>query len=153
MRVPAEAPPPSIRAAPPPPSSPSPDPPPPPRIAELARLSERVVVQLARLGRLDPDAPASPERTQRGLAESVGSNQSGVSKVLRRLVAAEIIAEEKRHVTGGAQRVKIYALTRRGEALARGIARAHRIELLPDGRPAPAARPRRAAAPPEQDSS
>ncbi|MCI4372100.1 MAG: hypothetical protein L3K02_00420 [Thermoplasmata archaeon] len=100
-------------------------------MADLARLSERVVIQLARLGRIDPDAPVRSERTQQGLAEAANSNQSAVSKVLRRLVAAGIIMEERRHVVGSSQRMKAYSLTRRGELLARDVARRHRVDLLP----------------------
>jgi len=95
------------------------------------RLSERVLLQLAREGRLDPDAPARRGRTQAGLTEALGSNQSSVSKVLRRLVAAGVVGEERRHVTGVPQRVKVYDLTRRGELLARDIAARRSVSLLP----------------------
>ena len=106
---------------------------------DQVRLSERVVIALAREGRLVDDAPARPGRTQAGLATALGSNQSAVSKVLRRLVAAELLTEQRRHVHGGRQRVKVYALTRRGELLARDIAGRRRIELLPNQAPAPRA--------------
>ncbi|MGA8276161.1 MAG: hypothetical protein WB789_08590 [Thermoplasmata archaeon] len=111
------------------------DPPPPARVADLARLSERIVLQLARLGRIEPDAPVGAARTQQGLAEAAGSNQSAVSKVLRRLVAAEIIAEERRHIVGSSQRMKAYSLSRRGELLAREVARRHHVDLLPPREP------------------
>jgi DNA-binding MarR family transcriptional regulator len=114
-----------------PPVSASVDPPLPAPVAELARLSERVVVQLARSGRMDPEAPVRRERTQQGLAEVLASNQSAVSKVLRRLVAAEIVEEERRHIAGAGYRMKAYALTRRGELLAREVARRQHIDLLP----------------------
>jgi len=68
--------------------------------SESARLSERIVLQLARLGRIDPGAPVDRARTQQGLSERAASNQSAVSKVLRRLVAAEILVEERRHIIG-----------------------------------------------------
>jgi DNA-binding MarR family transcriptional regulator len=111
------------------------DPPPSAQVADLARLSERIVLQLARLGRIEPDAPVRRERTQQGLAETTTSNQSAVSKVLRRLVAAEIIAEERRHIVGVSQRMKAYSLTHRGELLAREVARRHHVDLLPSRGP------------------
>jgi DNA-binding MarR family transcriptional regulator len=107
------------------------DAPPPARVADLLKLSERVVLQLGRLGRIEPDAPVRAERTQQGLAEATSSNQSAVSKVLRRLVAAEILLEERRHIVGSSQRKKAYSLTRRGELLAREVARRQHVDLLP----------------------
>ena len=101
------------------------------------RLSERILVQLGREGRLDADTTARPGRTQAGLAETVDSNRNAVSKVLRRLVAAGILTEERRHVSGLDQRVKVYDLTLRGEALAREVARRHHASLLPARTPPP----------------
>lgn len=131
------------------------DPPPPGPVADLLRLSERVVIQLARLGRLEPDAPAQRERTQQGLAEATSSNQSAVSKVLRRLVAAEVISEDRRHIVDSSQRMKAYALTRKGELLAREVARRRHVDLLPSRAPvtpaarvAPKSAPGRTAVPP-----
>ena len=95
-------------------------------------LSERIVIALAQEGRLGEDSFVRAVRTQAGLAGVLGSNQSAVSKVLRRLVAAGVLTEERRHVTGRSQRLKVYALTRRGELLARDVARRRSISLLPD---------------------
>lgn len=106
-------------------------------------MSERIIIALAREGRLGDDSRVRPTRTQAGLAEALGSNQSAVSKVLRRLVAAEVLTEERRHVEGRNQRLKVYALTRRGEQIAREVARRRNVTLLPerpdviDGRYAP----------------
>jgi len=100
--------------------------------ADQIRLSERVVIALAREGRLGDDASVRTVRTQAGLASALASNQSAVSKVLRRLVAAELLTEERRHVQGGRQRLKVYALTRRGELLAREMARRRNLSLLPE---------------------
>ncbi len=100
--------------------------------ADQIRLSERIIIALAREGRLGDDAPARVVRTQAGLASTLESNQSAVSKVLRRLVAAELLTEERRHVQGGSQRLKVYALTRRGELLAREVARRRDLSLLPE---------------------
>jgi len=95
-------------------------------------MSERIVLALAREGRLGEDSPVRTARTQAGLAEALGSNQSAVSKVLRRLVVAELLTEERRHVQGRNQRLKVYALTRRGEQLARDLARRRGVSLLPE---------------------
>jgi DNA-binding MarR family transcriptional regulator len=107
--------------------------------AEQVRLSERVVLQLGRLGRVDPLAPVPPGRTQQGLTATLASTQSSVSKVLRRLESAEILTAERRHVIGASQRMKIYALTLRGELLARELARRRGVALLPTPRTEPAA--------------
>jgi DNA-binding transcriptional ArsR family regulator len=98
------------------------------------RLSERVVVLLAREGRLGEDSVVRPVRTQAGLAAALDSNQSAVSKVLRRLAAAELLTEERRHVQGRNPRLKVYALSRRGEVLAREVARRRNLSLLPERR-------------------
>jgi len=103
-------------------------------------LSERIVVQLAREGRLDPDAPAAPTRTQRGLATALESSQGAVSKVLGRLVAAGVISQDRRHIRGGSQRMKVYDLTRRGEYLAREVASRRNLDLLPTREPVPLSR-------------
>ncbi len=100
--------------------------------SEQVHLSERILVLLAREGRLTDESTARPIRTQGGLVEALGSNQSAVSKILRRLVAAELLTEERRHVRGRDRRLKVYALTRRGELLAREVARRRNWSLLPD---------------------
>ena len=94
-------------------------------------MSERILLVLAREGRLGDDTLVRPVRTQAGLVDALASNQSAVSKVLRRLVAAELLTEERRHVAGRNQRLKVYALTRRGEQLARELARRRNVSLLP----------------------
>lgn len=100
--------------------------------ADRVRLSERILIVLAREGRLADDSPVRPGRTQAGLVDALTSDQSAVSKVLRRLVAAELVTEERRHVPGHDQRLKVYALTRRGEILAREVARRQKLNLLPE---------------------
>jgi DNA-binding MarR family transcriptional regulator len=100
--------------------------------SDQIRLSERILIVLAREGRLGEDSPVRSVRTQAGLVGALGSSQSAVSKVLRRLVAAELLTEERRHVPGSSQRLKVYTLTRRGELLAREVARRRNVTLLPD---------------------
>jgi hypothetical protein len=86
--------------------------------ADSVRLALRVVVQLDRLGPPGPDGSARPEATQDGLASNLGVTQGAVSKVLARLVAAEVVRQERRHVHGVDRRVRVYYLTPQGEGLA-----------------------------------
>jgi len=85
---------------------------------ERLRLSERMVAHLFRYRGLGPDDVARPDVTQRGIAVALDADQRAVSKVLLRLIAAGVVSEDRRHVRGGSRRVKVYTLTRRGEALA-----------------------------------
>jgi len=89
--------------------------------AESVRLALRVVVQLDRLGPPGPDGSARPEATQGGLAVALGVTQGAVSKVLARLAAVDIVAQERRHVRGRDRRVRVYYLSREGVGLAREI--------------------------------
>ena len=86
--------------------------------SETITLSRRIVVHLFGLGRAGVDAPGRPEATQQGICAALSAEQSAVSKVLRRLVAAEVVEVARRHVRGRDRRVYVYALTRRGELLA-----------------------------------
>lgn len=88
---------------------------------ERVRLALRVVVRLDRLGPPGPDGTARPEATQVGLAEAIGVTQGAVSKVLSRLAAVNIVAQERRHVPGRDRRVRVYYLSREGTELARDI--------------------------------
>jgi len=85
------------------------------------RLSIRVVTHLDRVGVPGADGVGRPEATQQGIAQSLSVTQGAVSKVLRRLVAAEVVRVERHHVRGLNRRVRIYFLSRTGEALARKI--------------------------------
>jgi len=89
--------------------------------AESVLLALRVVVQLDRLGPPGPDGTARPEATQDGLAGTLGVTQGAVSKVLARLLAVNIVAQERRHVRGRDRRVRVYHLSPEGAGLAREI--------------------------------
>jgi hypothetical protein len=97
----------------------SPAPPAPPE--EYVFLSKRVVVHLGALGRLGLDELARPERTQQGMIAALACPQSTLSRVLARLVASDVLTRERRHVRGLDRRVYVYALTSRGESLAREL--------------------------------
>ena len=88
---------------------------------EAVRLGLRIVVQLSRVGPPREDGTARSESTQQGLAEALSVTQSAVSKILSRLVAAEVARAEHRHIPGRSRRVRAYVLTRLGENLAREI--------------------------------
>jgi hypothetical protein len=81
-------------------------------------VSDQLILRLARLGVLGPDDVPTLDRTQRGLAEALGVGQNVVSKVLARLVAAEVVVVATRHVQGQPRRMKAYRLTPHGERLA-----------------------------------
>lgn len=89
--------------------------------ADSVRLALRVVVQLDRLGPPGPDGSARPEATQDGLAGTLGVTQGAVSKVLARLMAVNMVVQERRHVRGRDRRVRVYFLSSEGEGLAREI--------------------------------
>jgi len=85
---------------------------------EAVRLSLRILVELHRW-RVPPDGgTASWQSTQQGLAQELAASQGAVSKVLARLVAANIVRAERRHVHGLERRVRVYSLTPQGEGLA-----------------------------------
>lgn len=88
---------------------------------EAVRLSLRLVVELVRRPPPPDGGTARWESTQQGLAERLSVTQGAVSKVLARLVAAKVVHHERCHVGGVARRVRVYFLTRQGEALAREI--------------------------------
>jgi len=88
---------------------------------ERVRLSLRIVTHLALAGISPSDGIARFESTQRGIAKALSITQGAVSKILRPLVAAEVIRAERRHVRGLDRRVKSYTLTARGDQLALGV--------------------------------
>jgi len=90
-------------------------------LEERVRLALRVVVLLDRWGPPGDNGSARWEATQQGLAESLSVTQGALSKVLSRLTAADVVTSDPRHVRGMARRVRVYSLTRDGEAMARDI--------------------------------
>lgn len=94
---------------------------PPDSFEERVRLSIRVVVLLDRWGPAGHNGSARREMTQQGLAETLSVTQGALSKVLSRLLAADVVVADRRHVKGVDRRVRVYSLTRDGEAMAREI--------------------------------
>lgn len=101
---------------------------------EALRVSQRIVLHLAGLGTLGADEVATLGFTQIGMSESLGVRQNALTNVLRRLVAAGIVSEDVRHVSGQPRRLKVYRLTSRGEALAKDLRR-HRAATRPRDSP------------------
>ena len=84
-------------------------------------LSERILVHLYWYGRSNIDGVARADASQAGMARRLGVAQNSLSKALRRLVDAGALRVELQHVPGAPRRLKTYALTARGEAVARRI--------------------------------
>jgi len=113
---------------------------------ETLRLSQRVVLQIYRQGALGPHEVAPVELCQLGLVGSLGVRQSALTKVLTRLVAAGVLATDRRHVEGQPRRLKVYQLTPLGESLARDLRRSFPGEFMaraPSTTRAPLVAPRR----------
>ena len=89
------------------------------------QLSKRILLHLARQGRLGPDDVAPREMSQAGMVESLHVGQGTLTGALRALVDAGLLSEKREHARGVERRVKIYRLTSAGEALAKEI-RSHR---------------------------
>jgi DNA-binding MarR family transcriptional regulator len=86
--------------------------------SEALRLSQRIVLHLRSLGRLDASEVAPVGFSQHGMSEALHVRQNALANVLGRLLAAGVVSEELRHVQGQSRRLKVYRLTPRGEALA-----------------------------------
>jgi CRP-like cAMP-binding protein len=107
--VPTWTPPPSVAIGPPGPRT------------DQVRLSLRIVIHLDRVGPPNEDGAARPESTQQGMAETLQTTQGAVSKVLRRLVAVDVVRQQRHHVRGVDRRVRVYFLSPRGAELAQAI--------------------------------
>ena len=90
---------------------------------ELLGISARIVLHLARLGRIGPEEVAPPGATQAGIVRALGVDQDSLTKVLGRLVGGGALSESLGHVQGVPRRLKVYRLTALGEELARDLRR------------------------------
>lgn len=90
-------------------------------VEESRRLSERLLVHLYWYGRGGTEGVATLDASQAGMARRFGVTQNAVSKALQRLVEAGTVTVQLRHVPGASRRLKTYALTPRGEAIARTL--------------------------------
>lgn len=84
-------------------------------------LAGRVIIHLARLGRLSSDEVGAVGYTQRGMTLSLRVPQGSVAKTLGRLQSAGVVMVDRRHVRGQPRRLKVYRLTALGESVARDL--------------------------------
>lgn len=91
------------------------------RLEESRRLSERILVHLYWHGKPGAYDVASVESSQAGMARRFGVTQNAVSKALNRLVDSGTVVVSLRHVPGASRRLKTYALSPRGETVARSL--------------------------------
>jgi DNA-binding MarR family transcriptional regulator len=87
------------------------------------RLTQRVLLHIGAQGRIGPDEIGTFGLTQAGMADALGVGQNTLTNVLRRLVAAGVLTQDVRHVSGRPRRLRIYSFTARGEALYRDVRR------------------------------
>ena len=93
-----------------------------------ADTAGRVILHLARLGRLAYDDVGFVGHTQAGMSEALSIRQGTLTKVLSRLVAAKVVEVDRRHVHGQSRRLNVYRLTALGESVARDIRVRHAAE-------------------------
>jgi len=92
-----------------------------PVFAARRALAQRLILELSTVPREWDRSVAPALATQAGLAGRLGVQQSAISKVLRGLEAAAIVRSEIGHAHGASRRVRVYALTDRGERAARAL--------------------------------
>jgi hypothetical protein len=88
-----------------------------------ATTAGRVILHIARLGRVGADEVAPSGSSQKGMSGELGVRQGTLTKVLQRLVAAGALTVDRRHVAGSDRRLKVYRLTELGESIARDLRR------------------------------
>jgi PKD repeat protein len=103
---------------------------------ESLRLSQKVIVHLGVYGAPSHRQMARIESTQIGMARLFGASQSAISNVLQRLAEAGVVTSELRHVAGHGRRLRTYALTFRGEQIARDLQAQLRGSAGPSSGPA-----------------
>jgi DNA-binding PadR family transcriptional regulator len=87
-------------------------------------LAARVILHLSRLKRLGPNDVARLDYTQQGMVAAFDVRQSSLVKVLKSLLAGDVVAVERRFVGEVAnRRMKVYHLTTVGESAARDLGR------------------------------
>lgn len=94
---------------------------PPPVNGGAVRISHRVLLHIARLGRIPPEEVQPRALCQAGMVDALGVQQGALTGVLRRLVAAGVLEEHRGHVYGIDRRVKFYRLSPAGVDLCREL--------------------------------
>jgi PKD repeat protein/DNA-binding MarR family transcriptional regulator len=85
------------------------------------QLTQRVVLHIGAQGRIGRDEIGPLALTQAGMASALGVGQNTITNVLRRLVAAGVLAQDVRHVSGQSRRLRVYTFTPRGESVYRDV--------------------------------
>jgi hypothetical protein len=93
---------------------------------EGLRISYRILLYIARQGRLGPGEVAPESLTQAGMAEALEVGRSGLSNALRRLSDGGVLAVRSAHVRGRPTRLKVYQLTSEGEQVVQELRRRFR---------------------------
>jgi DNA-binding MarR family transcriptional regulator len=88
---------------------------------EPVRLSQRILIHLAREGAGAPEGTVSHSLCQQGIAESLGITQGAMAGVLRRLVVGGAVVCERAHVEGHDRRLNVYRLAPRGQEIVRRL--------------------------------
>lgn len=91
--------------------------------AGRVQLSHRVILHIGAQGRIAVDSVGPEGLTQAGMARELRVTQNSLTNVLRRLVAAGVLVQDVRHVSGRPRRLRVYRFTERGESLYRDLRR------------------------------
>jgi hypothetical protein len=89
--------------------------------AARLQLTQRVILHIGGQGRIGPDDVGLLALTQSGMASALGVGQNSITNVLRRLVAAGVLVQDVRHVSGQPRRLRVYRFSSRGEAVYRDV--------------------------------
>ncbi|MCI4364402.1 MAG: PKD domain-containing protein [Thermoplasmata archaeon] len=88
------------------------------REANDLRLSQRILLHIYGQGRLGDDEVATSPFTQSGMITALGTQQSLLSNVLRRMIYSGFLTQDVRHVRGASRRLRVYRLTSKGDRIA-----------------------------------
>ncbi|MCI4321353.1 MAG: PKD domain-containing protein [Thermoplasmata archaeon] len=95
---------------------------------ERVQLTQRVILHIGAQGRQTADEVGPVALTQAGMARGLEVTQNSLTNVLRRLVAAGVLQQDVRHVSGQPRRLRVYRFTDRGEAVYRDLRSRSRTE-------------------------
>jgi DNA-binding MarR family transcriptional regulator len=90
---------------------------------ESLKISYRIVLHIARQGRIGPHELAPDTVTQAGMADALKVGRGALSNALRRLSDGGVLEVRTSHVRGQPTRRKVYQLTSEGEQLVRELRR------------------------------
>jgi DNA-binding MarR family transcriptional regulator len=88
---------------------------------ERVQLTQQVILHIGAQGRIGAEEIGRLALTQAGMAAELGVRQNTLTNVLRRLVAAGVLTQDVRHVSGQPRRLRVYRFTSRGESVYRDV--------------------------------